>query len=217
MRLTIAVVTVEDTNNIVQHSAHGLALPTTTNVASEITSISSKITVALLESVFPDSARNNIELNAPYLQAALQEFRVSNKQLAAAIIATIAVETPNFQPLVESADIGKRYEGRNALGNTQPRDGVNYRGRGYLGLTGRANYEKMSLRLGLGSRLLDSPDDANSPEVASRILVAFVVDRPQVLTALMSGDVAAARRFVNGGTQGVAKFTEVYNKVLGQL
>jgi predicted chitinase len=217
-KLTIAVVTVEDTKTIVEHSAQGFPLETTTtNIATDITSISSKITAGLLESVFPDSAHKNIELNTPYLQAALQEFKVSNKQLAAAIIATIAVESPNFESVAEAADIGKRYEGRNSLGNTQPGDGVNYRSRGYLGLTGRANYENMSRELGLGSQLLDSPDDANRPEVASRILVAFFVNRPALLRAAMSGDTAAARRFVNGGLQGLPKFNEVYNKVLAQL
>jgi predicted chitinase len=215
--LSIAVVKTEETKSIIDRSEHGLPIPTTNNVAEEITATSSRVTVALLESVFPESARANIEVNASYLPEALQEFKVSDKRLAAAIIATIAVETPNFEPLAESAEYAKNYEGRSALGNTNPGDGVRYRGRGYLQLTGRANYQMMSERLGLGSRLLDSPDDANSPEVASRILVAYFADRPGILASLTSGDPAAAWRRVEGGTQRLSKFMTAYDKVLSQL
>ncbi len=213
--LSIAVVKTEETKTIVSRSEQGLPIPTATNVAEEITAISSKVTVALLESVFPESARKNIEVNAPYLPAALQEFKISDRRLAAAIIATIAVETPNFEPMAESG--GNEYEGRAALGNTNPGDGVRFRGRGYLQITGRLNYQKMSERLGLGSRLVDSPDDANSPEVASRILVAYFADRSKISAALASGDRDAARRYVSGGTQGLERFTEVYDKVFAQL
>jgi predicted chitinase len=216
-KLSITVVKTEETKQIINRSERGLPIPAAANVAEEITSISSKVTVALLESVFPESARKNIEVNAPYLPAALQEFKISDKRVAAAIIATIAVETPNFEPLAESAEYAKIYEGKSGMGNINPGDGVRYRGRGYLQITGRANYQKMSERLGLGSRLLDSPDDANSPEVASRILVAYFADRPGLSAALASGDRAAARRYVSGGTQGLPKFTEVYDKVLAQL
>ena len=152
----------------------------------------------------------------PYLQAAFQEFKVSDKRLATAIIATIAVETPSFEVYEESVEQGRKWE--NKLGNTQPGDGVRYRGRGYIGITGRYNYEQMSRRLGLGSRLLDSPDDAKSPEVASRILVAWFVDRQDKLSAaLADGDLAAARRVVAGNATQLVKFTDVYNKILAQL
>jgi predicted chitinase len=207
---SITVVKTEETKLIINRSERGLPIPAAANVAEEITSISSKVTVALLESVFPESARKNIEVNAPYLPAALQEFKISDKRVAAAIIATIAVETPNFEPLAESAEYAKIYEGKSGIGNINPGDGVRYRGRGYLQITGRANYQKMSERLGLGSRLLDSPDDANSPEVASRILVAYFADRPGLSAVLASGDRAvpgATSRGVRRGCQSSQRCT----------
>jgi predicted chitinase len=153
-----------------------------------------------------------------YLQAAIQEFKVSDKRLAAAIIATIAVETPRFEAYEESVEQGQKYENMQSLGNKQPGDGVRYRGRGYLRITGRSNYAQMSLRLGLGTRLLDSPDDAKSPEVASRILVAWFVDRQNKLSAaLAAGDLTAARRVVSGGVNQLERFTAAYNKILAQL
>ncbi len=216
--LSVAVVKVEETTTVISRSEQGLPIPATTNIADEITSISNKLTVSVISSVFPESALKNIQISAPYLQAAFQEFKVSDKRLAAAIIATIAVETPSFQVYEESVEQGQKWENR--LGNTQPGDGVRYRGRGYLGITGRHNYEQMSVRLGLGSRLLDSPDDAKSPEVACRTLVAWFVDRQEKLSpALANGDLAAARRAVGGAgaIRQLDRFTAVYNKILGQL
>lgn len=213
---SIVTVTVEDLRAQLQLVTQGLPIPASTNAAGEITSISSKITVSLLESVFPAEARKNIELNAPYLQAAFEEFRISNKQLAAAIIATVARESPDFVPREEAGN-GMNYEGRTSLGNTSPGDGPRFKGRGYLQIVGRANYTRMSQRLGLGSRLVDSPEDANSPEVAIRILVAYFVDNPQVSTALANGDLAGAWRRVEGSNNGFEQFAKTYNQVLAQL
>jgi putative chitinase len=216
--LAVAVVKVEETTTVINRSERGLPVAATANIADAITSISNQITVSMLAGVFPERARKNIEISAPYLQAAFQEFKVSDKRLAAAIIATVAVETPTFEAYEEPAERGQRYENNLALGNTQPGDGVRYRGRGYLGITGRTNYAQMSARLGLGTRLLDSPEDAKSPEVACRILVAWFVDRQEKLSAaLANGDLTLARRAVAGGASQMAQFTAVYNKVLAQF
>jgi putative chitinase len=46
---------------------------------------------------------------------------------------------------------------------------VRYAGRGYVQLTGKANYRKAGIRLGLD--LVGEPDLALKPEIAGRILV----------------------------------------------
>ncbi len=54
------------------------------------------------------------------------------------------------------------------LGNTEPGDGVKYAGRGYVQLTGRANYQRATTKL--GTDLVGNPDFAMLPSVAADIL-----------------------------------------------
>jgi putative chitinase len=54
------------------------------------------------------------------------------------------------------------------LGNTFPGDGIKYAGRGYVQLTGRANYARAGLKLSLP--LTDNPDRALEPDTAARIM-----------------------------------------------
>lgn len=52
-------------------------------------------------------------------------------------------ESGSFRYMKEIAS-GKAYEGRKDLGNTQKGDGVRFKGRAYLQLTGRSNYTQYS-------------------------------------------------------------------------
>lgn len=62
--------------------------------------------------------------------------------------------------------------GRAQLGNTQPGDGFKYVGRGFIGLTGRANYEKFSKITGFD--LVSNPELANDPKIAAEIAVKYM-------------------------------------------
>lgn len=64
----------------------------------------------------------------------------------ACFLGQIAHETDGFHTLEEYAS-GAAYEGRKDLGNVQPGDGIKFKGRGYIQLTGRANYESMARQL----------------------------------------------------------------------
>ncbi|WPB56818.1 hypothetical protein [Xylophilus sp. GOD-11R] len=187
------------------------------DTARRVTALTERVDAAFLKPLFPASAAANIDANAPYLRAALQEFGVADSRLVAAIVATIAVEDPSFGPLEEAAGAAAKYESR--FGNTDTGDGVKYRGRGFLALTGRANYQRIGEQLGLGTRLVDSPQDINSPEVASRVLVAWVM-RPEAATArarLDYSDTAAVRRLLTGGATQLPKFDAVYRQALQGL
>ena len=60
------------------------------------------------------------------------------------------------------------------LGNTKEGDGYKYRGRGFNGLTGKANYLTQQNITGL--KLLETPDLLNVPKNASKVLATFYTD-----------------------------------------
>ena len=62
----------------------------------------------------------------------------------------------------------KRYDGRRDLGNTQPGDGNRFHGRGYVQLTGRANYKRASMELGVD--FVENPDRVLEPRYAAAIM-----------------------------------------------
>lgn len=84
------------------------------------------------------------------------------------VLATARHESLMGATMVELAS-GRDYEGRADLGNVRPGDGVRFKGRGFVQITGRTNYEDWSRRLGVD--LVANPARAAEPEIAARVLV----------------------------------------------
>lgn len=73
------------------------------------------------------------------------------------------------------------YDGANDVGRqlgNRPGtdDGYNFRGRGLVQLTGRANYTRYCGKIGRPD-ILDNPDLANDPAIAAQLAVAYILDR----------------------------------------
>ncbi|MCD8487896.1 MAG: hypothetical protein LRZ84_14460 [Desertifilum sp.] len=94
---------------------------------------------------------------------------ITDPHQVAYILATARHESDQFNTLNEYSD-GGYLEGRTDLGNVNPGDGPRYKGRGFVQLTGRTNYEKYSQIT--GQDLVGNPDLVNaSPELSAQILV----------------------------------------------
>lgn len=95
------------------------------------------------------------------------------------------------------------YGGR--MGNTRPDDGWRYRGRGWLQLTGRANYARYGRLLGVD--LEGEPDLAIEPSIAWSIAAVYLETRRRAgRTALEWADLGndeMVTRIVNGGLHGL--------------
>lgn len=123
---------------------------------------------------------------------------IRGKELAS-FMGQMAHESGNFKYHTEVAS-GKKYEGRKDLGNTQPGDGPLYKGRGYIQITGRWNYNHYGKRLGVD--LINNPELASSPEVASKIAVMYWKDRVN-RKAASAGNVSGTTRGINPGLKGL--------------
>src|SRR5919205_2169524 len=117
-------------------------------------------------------------------------------------MAQIAHESAGFRYLREvwgPTPAQTRYEGRKDLGNTQPGDGFRFRGRGFLQVTGRANYRRVGAAMGLD--LEAHPEKLEEPAVA--LESACIYWRDHRLNALADkDDLRAITLRVNGGLDG---------------
>ena len=102
---------------------------------------------------------------------------------------------------------GQAYESRADLGNVRPGDGVRFRGRGLLQVTGRANYAACGKALGLD--LLAQPELLEQTVNACRSAGWFWQTRG--LNALAdAGDQLKVTRRINGGVNGLAERLALY-------
>jgi predicted chitinase len=98
----------------------------------------------------------------------------------AAFLAQIKHESWDFKRMHEVGDkryfqrmYDKKYKPAKAkgLGNTEPGDGVRYRGRGYMQLTGRDNYRRVGRLLGVD--LENNPELAARPDIAAQVALLY--------------------------------------------
>lgn len=114
-------------------------------------------------------------------------------------MAQLTHESGNFRYMEEIAS-GKAYEGRKDLGNIYAGDGVRYKGRGPIQLTGRANYRKYGQQLGID--LENNPEIVALPSMGLMVACKFWSDNG--LNALADkDDMVAVTRRINGGTNGL--------------
>lgn len=139
---------------------------------------------------------------------------ITDLRWAAYMLATVKHECADtWQPVVERGprayfdkyETGTRLGTR--LGNTQPGDGFRFRGRGYVQITGRANYARLTAQLGLGPEadLEQDPDQALRPAIAYGIMSLgmrkglFTGKKLSDYISKANGaDYKEARRIING-------------------
>lgn len=150
--------------------------------------------------------------NLKLVTEALSKRKILNRNCLIAVLATIKVETGGFSPIPEYGGdryFTNNYEDREDLGNNQPGDGARYKGRGFVQITGRANYEYYGKKLGLP--LLENPDLALQADSASEILAEYFLEH-RISEAANQHNWERVRRLVNGGLNGWDEFWEAVKK-----
>jgi len=181
--------------------------------ASSTGATSGGITQKQLKTIMPNLSDTKAKQYLPLLNKAMAEGGINTPKRQAAFLAQLAHESGELKYFQELAS-GKAYEGRKDLGNTQPGDGVKYKGRGPIQLTGRANYAAAGKALGLD--LVNHPELAATPEVGFRVATWFWNSR-NLNGYADSGNFDAITKSINGGLNGKASRDAYYKKALGAL
>jgi putative chitinase len=104
------------------------------------------------------------------------EYEITTPERIAAFVAQTIEESASYTATREFAS-GSAYEGRKDLGNFFPGDGKRYKGRGYIQITGRKNYDAVSRALFGDDTLIANPDLLATPQYAMLSAMWFWKDR----------------------------------------
>jgi len=149
---------------------------------------------------------------APVLNTAMQRYQIVGIKREAAFIAQIGHESGQLVYVREiwgPTAAQARYEGRVDLGNTAPGDGLKFRGRGLIQITGRANYAACGEALGLD--LVKQPELLELPQYACMSAAWFWATKG-LNTLADAGDFDRITRRINGGLNGLADRLSLWAK-----
>ena len=175
--------------------------------------------VATTRRAFPGlGAARAAELNSG-LNTALRLAGCTTVKRAAMFCAQVGEESISLTAPTELAS-GAEYEGRADLGNTHPGDGVRFKGRGFIQITGRFNYRELSRwahSKGLvpsATYFIDHPRQlATDKYVWLGPIWYWTVARPMNHLA-DAGNIEDATRAINGGLNGIADRTNRWHLCL---
>ena len=131
-------------------------------------------------------------------------------------VAQTIFETAGYRRWAEPSWVARAYEGRADLGNTQQGDGVRFRGRGAIHLTGRDNYRRFGawvvghpLPGVVGVNPVDHPDFLLTPPYRFLAAAYYWSMTPGLAQAAREDDVVVVTRLIQGGTGGLAERTRL--------
>lgn len=133
------------------------------------------------------------------LVTSMASFNITTPKRQAAFIAEIAHESGSLAYVQEIAS-GKVYEGREDLGNVQAGDGVRFKGRGLIQITGRKNYDAVSTALGVS--FTAEPSKLEVPEYAA-LSAAWFWHTHGLNTLADQDHFGTITKIINGGYNGL--------------
>jgi putative chitinase len=151
-----------------------------------------------LRQMFPNAGRR-LDPHLPYIAPAMAAAAIDTPERIAAFLAQLAHESAEYRYMEEIAD-GSAYEGDTDLGNTEPGDGVKFKGHGPIQITGRANHAACGAALGID--LITEPRLICTPVYGTASACWFWNSRKLSLLA-DRGWFREITRHVNGGYNGL--------------
>lgn len=143
-----------------------------------------------------------------WLNVYMKKYEINTPLRVAAFLAQIGHESGRLYYTEEIAS-GRAYEGREDLGNTQKGDGMRFKGRGLIQITGRYNYTKLSAHTGID--FVGNPTLLTEPEYA--VMSACWFWESNGLNKLADEEkFLAITKKINGGYNGLEDREKYYNR-----
>jgi len=179
--------------------------------------ITASVTVDRVVQMLTGTSRLNVTTNLPNVLAALRAKTLVDRPMILVTLATIYVETGQFDPIPEgiseynTSPGGQPFDLYNDRMGNGPNGGALYKGRGFIQLTGYNNYRDIGAAIGVD--LVNNPDLALDPAIAAKILAEFLKRAEATIRFALAGqDLTRAREAVNGGTYGLPEFKAAFQR-----
>lgn len=166
------------------------------------------ITEQQLKLIYPFSTSENRLKYLPHLNQYMKEYEITTLIRIWSYLSQIGHESGQLRYSEEIAS-GKAYEGRKDLGNTEIGDGIKFKGRGSIQITGRFNYEKLTNYFGVD--FIQEPELLKTPEWAIKSSLWFW--KIKGLNEIAdTGDFEKLTRRINGGLNGLKDRLEIFER-----
>jgi len=189
------------------------------------------LTELQLKKIIPYASSKNIKIYTSEFNKVLPLFNIDTSLRVCHFLAQVAHESDSFNAMEEYAS-GTAYEGRKDLGNTYKGDGVKFKGRGPIQVTGRANYSLMGIKAAFPLKFINDPkllstyewgvwaacifwtekgllDISNMPDTAR---IPYKIKEGDKYVQVSLEPVVYITRRVNGGIRGLSERIEFYQK-----
>lgn len=165
----------------------------------------------IIKKAAPSMPQLLLDKYCPLLDTLMPRYEIITPLRQRHFLAQLLHESGGFRYVRELAS-GVAYEGRKDLGNTQQGDGLKFKGRGLIQITGRANYARVSRAIFGNDTLLDYPEILEQPHFAVESACWFW--KVNNLNALADkNDIEAVTKRINGGLNGIADRKKYFEKL----
>lgn len=163
-----------------------------------------------LKRIYPRSTESDRRKYLPWINEFSGLYAVDTYERVCAFLAQVGHESGQLRYVEELAS-GRAYEGRRDLGNVRSGDGVRYKGRGLIQITGRANYKKLTDEFGVD--FVSNPELLCLPQWAVLSAFWFWTDRRlNRYATLGESDFRMLTKRINGGYNGLADRIGIWNR-----
>lgn len=173
-----------------------------------------QLTIGQLNSIFGRVDQTTLMKFLPGLNACFKRYNINTPLRVAHFLGQIGHESGEFRYTEEIAS-GRAYEGREDLGNTVPGDGVRFKGRGLIQITGRTNYDQYSRFTGYDF-IADPQMIADDPHYSVDVAGWFWTARSLNHFADQD-DIRKLTRRINGGYNGIDHRIELTDRAKSVL